>query len=119
MDLDMAGKYISFAIRQSSSSSTYSTVFAYHRSGSFDTEGLNGYANFNMHGYSITNSGNLIESTHIKAMEWISSDGSGGTNYIRVVVNRTSNQFLRGITTWASDARLKFNIKDTEKSGLE
>ena len=119
MDLDMAGKYISFAIRQSSSSSTYNTVFSYHRAGSFDTEGLNGYANFNMHGYSITNSGNLIESTHIKAMEWISSDGSGGTNYIRVVVNRTSNQFLRGITTWASDVRLKFNIKDTERSGLE
>ena len=118
MDLDMAGKYISFAIKESSSSNTYNTVFAYHRAGSFATEGLNWYANFDMHGYNITNTGNLIESTHIKAMEWISSDGSGGTNYIRVVVNRTSNQFLRGITTWASDARLKFNIKDTEKSGL-
>lgn len=119
MDLDMAGKYISFAIKQSSSSNTYNTVFAYHRAGSFATEGLNGYANFDMHGYNITNTGNLIESNYIKAMDWISNDGTGGTNYIRVTVNRTSNQFLRGITTWASDARLKFNIKDTKVNALD
>ena len=119
MDLDMAGKYISFAIKKSPNSNTYNTVFAYHRAGSFDTEGLNGYANFNMHGYNITNSGNLVESNYIKAMNWISNDGGGGSNYIQVIVNRTSNQFARGITTWSSDARLKFNIKDTVKSGLD
>ncbi len=118
IDLDMGGKYISFAIKQSSSSNTYNTVFAYHRAGSFATEGLNGYANFDMHGYNITNTGNLIESNYIKAMDWISNDGTGGTNYIRVTVNRTSNQFLRGITTWASDARLKFNINDTKVNAL-
>ena len=71
MDLDMAGKYISFAIRQSASSNTYNTVFAYHRAGSFDTEGLNGYANFNMHGYNVTNSGNLIESAHMVKEELV------------------------------------------------
>ncbi|SFU78430.1 Chaperone of endosialidase, partial [Clostridium sp. DSM 8431] len=118
LDLDMAGKYISFAVKKSSSSNTYNTVFAYHRAGSFDSEGLNGYANFNMHGYNITNSGNLVESNYIKAMNWVSNDGGGGTNYIQVIVNRTSNQFARGITTWASDERLKFNIKDTKVNAL-
>lgn len=55
LDLDMAGKYISFAVRKSSSSNTYDTVFSFHRAGSFDSVGLNAGCNLDMHNYTINN----------------------------------------------------------------
>ncbi|WP_143314186.1 phage tail spike protein [Clostridium sp. HBUAS56017] len=115
LDLDMAGKYISFAVRSSSSSSTYDTVLSYHRAGSFEAEGLNAGASLNMNNWNINNTGNLIESNYIRAMNYISNG-----KYVQVVVNRTqSAQFLKGITVWDSDGRLKKNIDISNVSGID
>ena len=90
LDLDYAGKYISFA-KKNDGGSGYTPVFAYHKSGSFATEGLHAGCDFNMENYTLRN---------VK-LESVSSGGyssfTGDVSYVRSITPGSG-----GTISWVS-----------------